>query len=155
MYCPKCGLQNGDATKFCRGCGSDLGNVLAVVEGKPAENLALAEKQIDLFSSGIRGLMIGLGFLIVSGISFGISVRLAVLGIFALAFASFFVGTGIARLVQARALRRLREESSPPPALASGETEYIKPVRSIYDTDELNAIPGSITERTTTHLKKR
>src|SRR5213593_4899793 len=24
MYCPKCGLQNNDETKFCRGCGENL-----------------------------------------------------------------------------------------------------------------------------------
>ena len=24
MYCPKCGMQNNDETKFCRGCGENL-----------------------------------------------------------------------------------------------------------------------------------
>ena len=24
MYCPKCGIQNDDETKFCRGCGENL-----------------------------------------------------------------------------------------------------------------------------------
>lgn len=24
MYCPKCGIQNSDETKFCRGCGENL-----------------------------------------------------------------------------------------------------------------------------------
>ncbi len=24
MYCPKCGIQNNDGTKFCRGCGENL-----------------------------------------------------------------------------------------------------------------------------------
>lgn len=24
MYCPRCGAQNADATKFCRACGDDL-----------------------------------------------------------------------------------------------------------------------------------
>ena len=24
MYCPKCGIQNNDDTKFCRGCGENL-----------------------------------------------------------------------------------------------------------------------------------
>ena len=35
MFCPKCGLQNADETKFCRGRGADLGNVLAVVNVTP------------------------------------------------------------------------------------------------------------------------
>src|SRR2546428_5929751 len=28
MYCPKCGIQNNDETKFCRGCGENLKVVL-------------------------------------------------------------------------------------------------------------------------------
>jgi hypothetical protein len=24
MYCPKCGIQNSDETRFCRGCGENL-----------------------------------------------------------------------------------------------------------------------------------
>ena len=72
MFCPKCGSQNVDACKFCRGCGADLSNVLAVVAGKVTADLPLAEKQIDLFSRGLRGLIGGFGFLIVSGVAFGI-----------------------------------------------------------------------------------
>ena len=28
MYCPKCGIQNNDETKFCRGCGENLKVIL-------------------------------------------------------------------------------------------------------------------------------
>src|SRR5689334_12134475 len=106
MFCPKCGSQNADATKFCRGCGADLSNVLAAVAGKVPADLQLAEKQIDLYGRGVIGLIAGLGFLVVAGVAFGISVHLAVLGIFALAFAFFFLGVGVSRMLQARALRR-------------------------------------------------
>ncbi len=155
MFCPKCGSQNADGTKFCRGCGADVSNVLAVVEGKPRALPALAEKHIELYGSGLRGLIVGIGFFLVAGLSFAISMRLAVLGIFALFFASFFLGTGIARLVQAKALRRLREPDAdkPDPSLPSGEPEYIKPLRSIYETDDLAGAPRSVTEHTTTLLK--
>jgi hypothetical protein len=155
MFCPKCGSQNSDETTFCRGCGADLSNVQTAIAGKPRTVLAVAEKHIDLFSSGLRGLMIGLGFLIVSGVAFGISTRLAVLGLFSLAFAFFFLGTGVARLVQAKALKRFREpqEIRPSPALSPGEPEYIKPSRSLYETDDLLTTPRSVTEHTTTHLQ--
>ena len=112
MFCPKCGSQNSDDTKFCRGCGADLGNVfpaLASVGGKnqPAtaggsdseRTRALAEKHIDLNSSGLRGVIIGAGFLIVAGTAFGISERLAIMGLFMLAFGFYFLGTGISRLI--------------------------------------------------------
>ena len=157
MFCPKCGSQNANETKFCRGCGADLSTALAIVEGRSADDLALAVKHIDLFSSGLRGLMVGLGFLIVAGVAFGISTRLAVLGIFALAFAFFFAGTGVARLIQAKALKNLREPKrvQPTPSLPAGEPAYATPPRSIYETEDLAATPLSITENTTTHLDKK
>src|SRR5215213_3681889 len=108
MFCPKCGSQNSDETKFCRGCGSDLSSVLALVEGREIAHVpAYAEKHIHLFSSGLRGLITGLGFLIVAAVAIGISPKFAILTIFNLAFATFFLGTGISRLFQARALKRL------------------------------------------------
>ena len=139
MFCPKCGSQNADASKFCRGCGADLSNVLAVVAGKvPADlplagkvpaDLPLAEKQIDLYSRGLRGLIGGFGFLIVSGVAFGISIRLAVLGVFALAFAFVFLGIGISHMFQAKALRRLREPATDqnPSALSPEQLDYLTP----------------------------
>lgn len=157
MFCPKCGSQNAGETKFCRGCGADLSNALVIVGGRSVDDVALAVKQIDRFSSGLRGLIVGLGLMIVAGVAFGISMRFAVLGVFALAFAFFFVGTGVARLIQARALKNLREPKNvqPTPSLQAGEPDYIKPPRSIYETDNLPAERQSVTENTTTHLEKK
>ena len=152
MFCPKCGLQNADETKFCRGCGADLGNVLAVVDGKPRLMPPLSEKYIELNSSGLRGLIIGVGFLIVSGAAFVISERLAVLFLFFLAFAFYFLGTGISRLIQAKGIKALTRRDEPA-ALPPVQTEYIKPSESIYQTDDLALQPLSVTEHTTRHLE--
>ena len=151
MFCPKCGSQNSDETRFCRGCGADVGNVLAVVDGKPISSVT--EKHIDLYTRGLRGLILGLGFVLVSGASFAISMRLAVLGIFAMAFAVIFLGTGISRLVQAKALRQLREPDHDKHTLAPGQEPYLELPRSIYETDELPTTPHSVTDHTTRHLE--
>ena len=155
MFCPKCGSKNTEDTKFCRGCGADVSNVLAVVDGRLAHSPALAEKQIELFSSGLRGLIIGGGFVATAAVAIGLSMRLAVLVPFALAFASFFLGIGISRLFQARQLRLLRESSAAPAAaIPAGRPDYIEPPRSLYETEDLTPVPVSITEHTTTHLKR-
>jgi hypothetical protein len=105
MFCPKCGSQNAEETKFCRGCGADISNVLAVVEGKAPAGHQLAEKEIELSSKAWRGLIGGMGFLILSGIGFGLSTRTWVMGFFGLMFAIVFLSTGISRFIQARALK--------------------------------------------------
>ena len=155
MFCPKCGSQNSEETRFCRGCGVDLGNALAIVEGRSAAELELAVKQIDLFSSGLRGLLVGLGFFLVAVAAFGISEKLAIVGLFLMAFAFFFAGTGVARLFHARALKKLHESRNGKPLLTTGEPAYLTPSRSIYDTEDLVARPQSVTENTTTLLDKK
>ena len=153
MFCPKCGSHNAEETKFCRGCGTDLSHVPPALDIIRPDKLPMAEKHIELFSSGLRGLLVGSGFLIASGVAFAISLRYAVLGLFFLAFASFFTGTGIARLFQARALKRLIAPEPIQPTLPSDRTAYIEPSHDTYETDELAALPSSVTEHTTRHLK--
>ena len=154
MYCPKCGAQNADKSKFCRGCGADVGKVLAVIEGRPASATSSDERQIELFSAGLRGLIVGICMIIGAGVGLAISLRLAVVAIFVFAFASYFVGSGISRLVHARALKRLRESSTAPPvSLPPADPDYIQAQQSIFQTDDLIATPRSVTENTTRHLK--
>lgn len=152
MFCPKCGSQNADETKFCRGCGTDMSNVLAVVDGKPHHKPALSEKYIELYGRGITGVMIGVGFFIISGLAFAFRTPSGFLWLFMLAFAFFFFSTGVSRFIQAKAIKALNNPNEIP-ALPATQTEYIKPLHSIYETDDLTALPLSVTEHTTTHLQ--
>jgi hypothetical protein len=125
------------------------------VQQKP--DLALAEKQIDLYGSGLRGVLIGSGFLLSAAVAFAVSMRVAVLALFFLAFASYFLGTGISRLFQSRALKRLLE-SRELPAAAAPTTALPDPSTnppSFYETEDLDQLPSSVTEHTTTHLEER
>jgi len=152
MFCPKCGLQNAEETKFCRGCGTDLSNVLAVVEGKLPEMPALSEKYAELYSRGIKGVLIGLGFSFISWVVYTIPPGHGIFWTLFLAFAFIFLGAGISRLVHAAKIKTLIKESEHA-ALPSGNIEYIKPATSIYDTDNLLKRPTSVTEHTTRQLE--
>lgn len=153
MFCPKCGSKNGDETKFCRSCGAELSNVLAAMDAKkPAVETTLEEKYISVYSRGVRGLLIGLGFLVISGVIFSRPPIGGIFWLFPFAFAALILGTGISRFVQAKGLKALIERQNAgklPPA----KTELIEPSRSLYDTDNLSTRPPSVTERTTNHLE--
>lgn len=148
MYCPKCGAQNVEKSKFCRGCGGDLSQVAMVLAGKPPVR-AVAEKQIELQSQAIRGLVMGLGFMIVAAMAFFLSTRGLTVTLFAMAFGFVFLGAALSRFVHARGLKAL-DAADDQAALPSAQTEFAPPTRSIYQTDDL--APVSVTETTTRHL---
>jgi hypothetical protein len=120
-----------------------------MITGKPGRGVK--ERQIDLQSKAIRGLVLGSGLLLVSILAFALSPRGLVITLFALAFAFVFLSSAVARFFQARSLHAL-DRADERPALPSSQTEFIKPLNSIYETDDLT--PVSVTEHTTKHLNR-
>jgi hypothetical protein len=162
MFCPKCGLQNADDARFCRSCGVNLSNVLAVVEGKMPDQFPQSKEDNELFSSGIRNLVLGFGFIFIS------ILLLANTGntfywLLVMIPAFCLLASGISRLVKADGRKanidyQATERESLPTSQSNAvlppiQTEYIKPEKSNYRTDDLVKESYSITEPTTQHLK--
>ena len=162
MFCPKCGVQNVDGGKFCRGCGADVSNVLASLEGKVVDRLAkikkpklsLAEKAIAIRSRGIRGVLTGVGFLVIAAILSSRPPENGILWLIPLGLAFIWFAASIGRFVQASGYKKLAVQQQQPAALGAGSEDYIQPPRSFYETDDLAATPFSVTERTTNILRK-
>src|SRR6478672_10145367 len=118
MFCPKCGLENSDGTKFCRGCGSNLGGVLASLDGKPKRPLtifdnagkplrSLEERAVILQSRAVRGAITSVAFLIGSGLMLFFAPPSSMAWIVLLVLALVVLAGTIARAVQASGYRKL------------------------------------------------
>jgi hypothetical protein len=177
MFCPKCGTQNPETGKFCRTCGTDLGNVSEALSGKSGSvscgigfqpmNLVNHKGKSVSWETAIGKIFTGIAFLIVS----------IILGVTGMAGAKVWwfwmlipafgaLGSGVAQLIQLKKSEkqavasfvpasRQNEVNSAPrtSALPPTQTEYVQPPQnSIYDTGEL-VVPPSVTEGTTRHLE--
>lgn len=162
MFCPKCGAQNPESGKFCRSCGTDLGNVSDVLSGRLQIEKGCRNRRgrpITL-ESAITKFFMGLAFMIVA-------VALMVTGkgggwwFYMFIPALMFVGSGIAQYIQVRQAEKGRMQfsaesdkvlstSTPNAALPPQQTTFA-PVESRYKTGDL--VPPSVTDSTTRHLE--
>ena len=162
MFCPKCGLQNSDTTKFCRSCGVNLSSVLAIVEGELPDKSAESEKYGDLYSSGIRNLILGFGFTFI-GILLLFNLPSNTFFWLLMLFSAFLLlASGISRIVKAEMKPKKKAGVIQPnlfpstrsnPALPPIQTEYIKSSKSTSGIDDLAGQPLSVTEPTTRRLQ--
>jgi hypothetical protein len=174
MFCPKCGTQNPETGKFCRSCGTDLGNVSAALSGNlPAQFADAGTAHIhheaqrrrdpnELFGDAVKQILTGVGFLIVA-------IALLTTGVagghawwWAMLFPAFgCLGKGVSDYLKSKriekqqlayngqtqySLNQPRVSASLPPI----QTQYVAP-ESVYKTGDL--VPPSVTDSTTRHLE--
>lgn len=178
MFCPKCGVKNSEAGKFCRSCGTDLSPVSDALSGKstskmpgfgmmtqPIQPINLVNKKGKAvnWESMLSTLFTGFAFLVIS----------IILGVTGMANASRWwfwllipafamLGTGLAQYIQ---LKKNEQKfipnfeqtetiksfnQTPNASLPPIQTEYVAP-DSRYRTGDL--VPPSVAEGTTRHLE--
>jgi len=166
MFCPKCGIQNPETGKFCRSCGTDLGNVSIALSG----TLPLAAPLVDRkgqpinWESVVRPIFLGTAFFVVT-------IILALTGMgrgwwyWMLIPAFTIFGSGVARYVLLKksegqtgfrpaivgtpeipAMGQGRQDALPPP-----QAGFTPAAESRYKTGDL--APPSVTDDTTKHLQ--
>jgi hypothetical protein len=175
MYCPRCATENGEATKYCRSCGENLGVVALVMERRlPARLIAKLDEYLewknerlrrDSIVSGISGcvfLFLSIYDLVGEGISFSVGFT------FVCACALFFLSIWH-YLVYQRSLSVNKRSidlppvserdkwspgnvlnlSAPPNSVTESTTKRVDTSRSDLN---LSAPPNSVTESTTKRL---
>lgn len=182
MFCPKCGTKNPDDGKFCRSCGTDVAVVSAALVGgsksgmlqamqddmgfdsscNPAESVRRKDPH-EVYGDGIKGVITGIGFLIVSLSLFFTGVANGRVWWWAMLFPAFFgFAKGVADIMKSRKMMETRSASFNTPAvnmvgsapangyLPSARTEFVPPPTR-YQTGDL--APQSVTDGTTRHLE--
>ena len=172
MFCPKCGTQNPETGKFCRTCGTDLGDVSAIMSGAPvtvgdagtSRMSRRAKRRQDpgeVQSDALKNIITGIGFLII-----GFALLISGIGHswwWSMIFPSvYYLAKGIPDYIRYERMLADRSSSNaaaPQPltgqpqenyALPPNQTGYVSP-QSPYKTEDL--VPPSVTDGTTRHLE--
>ena len=161
MFCPKCGQQNPDNGKFCRGCGTDIANVTsALTTPRPTLPLVNHKGKPIHWEGAITKFCTGLAFLIISIVlAFSNMGRGWWFWMLIPAFTS--LGAGVAQYIQLKKAEQggVGYSSAPPAssfsrdhntALPPPQTEWVAP-ESRYKTGDL--APPSVTDGTTRNLE--
>jgi hypothetical protein len=166
MFCPKCGIKNPDTGKYCRKCGTDLGNVhdflsgnLSKIEGRGFRH---HNKGKSGWESAMGSLFMGLAFLCVSLI-LGFTGKGNDWWFWMLIPAFGMIGAGVSKIIvlkqnakqistvdltdDTKQISSQQRESLPPK-----QTEFVSNMPdSKFKTGDL--VPPSVVEYTTRRLK--
>ena len=162
MFCPKCGVQNPETGKFCRSCGTDLGDVSDVLTGKLQIERGCGTNRRGrpiTLESALTKLFMGIAFVVVA-VALAFSGKGGGWWFYMLIPALMFMGSGIAQFIQVRSGQRsvrFAEQSqnvitgaAATTALPPQQTNFVTP-ESRYETGDL--VPPSVTDSTTRHLE--
>ncbi|MBX7056259.1 MAG: zinc-ribbon domain-containing protein [Pyrinomonadaceae bacterium] len=164
MFCPKCGTQNPDNGKFCRSCGTDLGNVssaLANPANKPNQLLTSKGKPVSL-EGAITKMFTGLAFLIVACVLGYTGMAGGKAWWFWMLIPAFgSLGSGVAQYMQIRRLDRgqpVYGAIEAPAELPAAQTPSLPPPQTQFATPDPrfktgDLVPPSVTDNTTRHLE--
>jgi hypothetical protein len=162
MFCPKCGTQNPETGKFCRSCGTDLGNVSQALSGRLPQTAPVVDHKGRPISyeKAIAKIFTGLAFIaVVIALAFTMKGYPWWFWMLIPGFSS--LGAGVAQYVQLRKAERGQLVYNPMirnPAIGGNEratlppsqTNYVAP-DSRFKTGDL--VPPSVTDNTTRHLE--
>ena len=160
MFCPKCATQNIDGASFCRACGANISLVPQALTGQLTE--AKSADYSDRFSrrrrkrgeptldQGIRSLMMGIGFIVVSVMVDLYSPAGWTWWYWLLIPAFAMLGRGVSEIVRAKQAKgEIKTAQVQPSQLGGGNFGPTLPDRR---TAELRPPIPSVTEGTTRHL---
>jgi zinc-ribbon domain len=157
MFCPKCATQNVEGASFCRSCGANISLIPQALSGQlPAEP---ANNDLDRWSrrkrkrepsldDGIRHLMMGIAFIIVSVLIGRYSPGGWTWWYWMLIPAATFLGKGVSEII------RYKQAKPPDTGVGNPQLTGRAPVESfpVPRTGELRTPVPSVTEGTTRHL---
>jgi len=152
MYCPKCGEQNGEGTRFCRACGENLKVVEQAMLGRLPVTLAskldayIERRNERLRRDGLGSAVFGVCFLLLAAGELRKGTGLFSTGGVLLLFALFMFLVSAWDIMAYR--RSLRPGARPPDSLSIKPDEQLDaPTRRTQ-----LASPSSVTETTTRKL---
>ena len=153
MYCPKCGAQAADETKYCRACGQSLTLILQAMTMK---SLPADDNDRQKLEKAIKNISLGVGFLIISivaGILFGEPINWA-LCFSTLIAAMIWLSLGVAGIL-GRAMSGSRPVSSVDQVTVKETAPLLGELPSGNATGELVGLtpPSGVTEVTTRNLE--
>ncbi len=177
MFCPKCGTKNPDDGRFCRKCGTNLGNVSTALSDNNSsarfqdstpvrrnkKGRFISDDPTEVYAESIKQILMGIGFFIVAIVLLKTGVAGGQFWWWSMLIPAFtMLGKGISDYMKSKRMEQRQLNMVPEPKMVINEqpaksalpptnTDYIPTDFSNYQTGDL--IPPSVVENTTRHLE--